>query len=185
MTGVSWRSGCPVGFATCGWSRPVMSDSTAGCTPDASSSTATLPRTWRAPCAGSMGRASRSGGWSRSTPTAAATSLDRGRQHLGVQLPARRGVDALVEHAYGRAIDVNPIENPYVSGGDLARASSAVPRPRALPPGHGRPGERARPGVRRRSAGAGAATGRRSGLPALLRQRPLGSSRVIYHRTLV
>jgi hypothetical protein len=28
------------------------------------------------------------------------------------------------EHAYGRAIDVNPIENPYVSGGRTAHAAS-------------------------------------------------------------
>jgi D-alanyl-D-alanine carboxypeptidase len=28
------------------------------------------------------------------------------------------------EHAYGRAIDVNPIENPYVSGGRSAHAAS-------------------------------------------------------------
>ena len=39
------------------------------------------------------------------------------------------------EHAYGRAIDVNPIENPYVSGGSTSHRAS-VPyldrsRPRA------------------------------------------------------
>jgi D-alanyl-D-alanine carboxypeptidase len=28
------------------------------------------------------------------------------------------------EHAYGRAVDVNPIENPYVSGGRTSHASS-------------------------------------------------------------
>ncbi len=28
------------------------------------------------------------------------------------------------EHAYGRAIDVNPIENPYVSGGQTSHAAS-------------------------------------------------------------
>jgi hypothetical protein len=40
------------------------------------------------------------------------------------------------EHAYGRAIDVNPIENPYVSGG---RTSHAASRP-YLDRAHHRPG---------------------------------------------
>ena len=41
-------------------------------------------------------------------------------------------------HAYGRAIDVNPIENPYISGGKhLASRERAVPRPGPRPAGHG------------------------------------------------
>jgi D-alanyl-D-alanine carboxypeptidase len=39
------------------------------------------------------------------------------------------------EHAYGRAIDVNPIENPYVSGGKTSHAASRpyLDRSRHLP----------------------------------------------------
>jgi hypothetical protein len=40
------------------------------------------------------------------------------------------------EHAYGRAIDVNPIENPYVSGGRTSHAASRPYVDRA----HRRPG---------------------------------------------
>jgi hypothetical protein len=40
------------------------------------------------------------------------------------------------EHAYGRAIDVNPIENPYVSGGRTSHAASE----RYLDRAHHRPG---------------------------------------------
>jgi hypothetical protein len=34
------------------------------------------------------------------------------------------GTDRWSEHAYGRAIDVNPIENPYVSGGGTSHRAS-------------------------------------------------------------
>ena len=49
------------------------------------------------------------------------------------------------QHAYGLAIDVNPIENPYVysSGTSSHPASGPYPRPREAP---------ARHGLRRRSA---------------------------------
>jgi hypothetical protein len=40
------------------------------------------------------------------------------------------------EHAYGRAIDINPIENPYVSGGSTSHAASRPYLDRA----HHRPG---------------------------------------------
>ena len=51
--------------------------------------------------------------------------LHRGRQHLGLQLPARRpAASDWSEHAYGRAIDINPIENPYVSGGSTSHRAS-------------------------------------------------------------
>ena len=64
-------------------------------------------------------------------------------------------------HAYGRAIDVNPIENPYVSNGaQLAPGERAVSRPLASPAGHGVRGRRAGRGVSMPSAGAGAAAGR-------------------------
>ena len=34
------------------------------------------------------------------------------------------GTSRWSEHAYGRAIDVNPIENPYVSGGRTSHRAS-------------------------------------------------------------
>ena len=40
--------------------------------------------------------------------------VDRGRQHLRLQLPPATGATRWSQHAYGRAIDVNTIENPYV-----------------------------------------------------------------------
>ena len=40
-------------------------------------------------------------------------------------------------HAYGEAIDVNPVENPYVQGARLAAGRPRVRRPRPLPRGNG------------------------------------------------
>ena len=42
------------------------------------------------------------------------------------------GTTALVEHAYGLAIDINPIENPYVSGRHVSPPAGAPVR-RPLP----------------------------------------------------
>ena len=85
-------------------------------------------------------------------------------------------------HAYGRAIDVNPIENPYVSGGrDVARGESAVRRSHAAT---------SRDGATRAARSSGRSTaigwgwgGRWSsvqGLPALLRERPLTNAARFY-----
>jgi hypothetical protein len=45
------------------------------------------------------------------------------------------GTNRWSEHAYGRAIDINPIENPYVSGGRTSHAASRryLDRSRARP----------------------------------------------------
>ena len=52
------------------------------------------------------------------------------------------GSDSWSEHAYGRAVDVNPMQNPYVSGGNIAPAGA---RPwldrRFANPGMVRPGD--------------------------------------------
>ena len=69
------------------------------------------------------------------------------------------GTSRWSEHAYGRAIDLNPIENPYVyvRRHVLAPREPPVPAARSVPPRHGGRGRRRRPGVRRRGwAGAGA-----------------------------
>ncbi len=64
------------------------------------------------------------------------------------------------EHAYGRAIDVNPIENPYVtsSGTTSHAASRRYLRRTPFRPGMAAEGHARRPGLRRRSAGGGVAT---------------------------
>ena len=64
--------------------------------------------------------------------------VDRGRQH--VRLQSCRTVDGRSrwsEHAYGRAIDLNPIENPYVgsSGTTSHRASTPYLRRSPYRPG--------------------------------------------------
>ena len=75
-------------------------------------------------------------------------------------------------HAYGEAIDVDPLENPYLLGGDrLPAGRPAVPRPggRAPRDGGAREAHSSRPS--RASAGSGAGGGRVPGLPAFLVER--------------
>ena len=50
------------------------------------------------------------------------------------------GTSRWSEHAYGRAIDVNPIENPFVSGGRTSHRASIPYRPNALSAGMACPG---------------------------------------------
>ncbi len=82
------------------------------------------------------------------------------------------------EHAYGRAIDLNPIENPYItSSGTTSHPASEpyldrVPRPA----GHGGRGQRGRRGVRRGGLGLGRPLVGRAGHAALLGLRPLNAS---------
>ena len=45
------------------------------------------------------------------------------------------GTSSWSEHAYGRAIDVNPIENPYVSGGKTSHPASVPYLDRSRRPG--------------------------------------------------
>ena len=59
--------------------------------------------------------------------------LDRGRQHVGVQLPLVDGTKRWSEHALGRAIDVNPIENPYVSSAGTTSHTASRPYLRRTP----------------------------------------------------
>ena len=80
-------------------------------------------------------------------------------------------------HAYGRAIDVNPIENPYVSGGTTSHPASRPYLDRA----RHRPGMAYEGGVLVEAFRCGRlGLGRQlervgPGLPALLRQRPIES----------
>ena len=75
--------------------------------------------------AGCTRRASRSGACSRSTATAATTSArSRPTTPPSFNCRAATGSTRWSNHAYGRAIDVNPIENPYVSGGTTSHSAS-------------------------------------------------------------
>ncbi len=80
------------------------------------------------------------------------------------------GTSRWSEHAYGRAIDLNPIENPYVSGGRTShRASRPYVDRTTAPPWHGLRGRCRRACVRRGRLGLGRSLDVRAGLPALLR----------------
>ena len=85
------------------------------------------------------------------------------------------GTTRYSEHAYGRAIDVNPIENPYVTraGTTSHPASRTVSAADAVPARDGGRGPRARAGVRRDRLGLGRPLVGGEGLPALLRLRSL------------
>ena len=78
------------------------------------------------------------------------------------------------EHAYGRAIDLNPIENPYVTSAGTTSHRASRPYLRRTPY---RPGMAAEGGTLVRAFDASAGVGRplvgRQGLPALLGDRPL------------
>ena len=78
------------------------------------------------------------------------------------------------EHAYGAAIDINPVQNPYVTS-DLDRAARGRPfaaidrsAERDGPPRRDPGGRRRRPGVRGHRLGVGGRLVRLQGLPALL-----------------
>ena len=85
------------------------------------------------------------------------------------------------EHAYGRAIDINPIENPYVDGRGTTShpASGPSSTARAVPAGHGRRGRRRGARVRRGRLGLGRALVGRPRLPALLGQRTMTGAIVL------
>ena len=77
------------------------------------------------------------------------------------------------EHAYGRAIDLNPIENPYVTaaGTTSHRREPPLSPTRAVPAGNGGRGRRRRARVRGGRLGLGRPLVGRPRLPALLGER--------------
>ena len=80
-------------------------------------------------------------------------------------------------HAYGEAIDVNTVENPYLEGGRvLPPAGTRVRRPLALPARDGGRGRRARARVRLGRLALGRPLDRHARLAALL-ARPAASRR--------
>ena len=103
-----------------------------------------------------------------STPTAERRALDRRRQHVGVQLPLAVGPGPRrwSTHAYGQAIDVNPVENPYLEGGDVILVRAAPTSIGESAAGDGR-SRRALVNAFAASVGNGAAADRHARLPAL------------------
>ena len=84
---------------------------------------------------------------------------------------AATGSTQFSQHAYGRAIDINPIENPYVyANGTTTHAPSRPYLDRSHHrPRHGVRGRRPRPRLRRRRLGLGRPLATADRLPALLR----------------
>ena len=121
-------------------------------------------------------RGSRSGGWSPSTPTAASDFRSIEADNTSAfNCRTVDGTSRWSEHAYGRAIDLNPIENPYVgsSGTTSHRASTPYLRPRPYRPGMAVEGGTVVARLRRDRLGLGRPLVGAEGLPALLRERPV------------
>ena len=77
-------------------------------------------------------------------------------------------------HAYGEAIDVDPLENPYLLGGTVYPPAGRPYLDRSDAASRdGRAGRRARGGVRGLGMAVGRPLGRVSRLPAFLRERRL------------
>ena len=83
------------------------------------------------------------------------------------------GTDRWSEHAYGRAIDVNPIENPYADGDGYVSPPRRRPLRRPLAPRQGPdpPRRPRRRRLRRGRLGVGRQLVLAEGLPALLGHR--------------
>ena len=73
-------------------------------------------------------------------------------------------------HAYGEAIDVNPVENPYLEGGQVQPPGGRV-LDRSLRPGMAAPGTVAEQRVRVGRVALGRPLGHVARLPALLEDR--------------
>ena len=104
--------------------------------------------------------------------------LDGGRQHLGASTAASSPARSRWSmHAYGLAIDLNPVENPYVSGSHVSPPAGREPTPTApaTPAGMIHDGDRVVKAFARRAGWEWLGDGPRPGprLPALLRRRDL------------
>ena len=74
-------------------------------------------------------------------------------------------------HAYGLAVDVHPVENPYLEAPRPPARRARLPRPLSLPPRDGRSRRPARECLRVSGLAVGRPLDRLSGLPALLVNR--------------
>ena len=128
-------------------------------------------------------RASRSGGSSRSTPTAASDERSMAADNTSA-FNCRYAVGARARNAgqctpTARAIDVNPVENPYLAGGRVSpRAGKAYLDRTNVRPGMAVRGGRSCAPSRGR-LGVGRALDRHARLPALLVERTLGLHDVV------
>ena len=112
-------------FRTCVCSRLPTAASTAARIPGGSSRTGTPPRRSSASFGGSTRRGSRSGGCGSSTRYGGDDFRSIEADNTSAfNCRAATGSSRWSQHAYGRAIDVNPIENPYVSGGASSHPAS-------------------------------------------------------------
>ena len=81
-----------------------------------------------------MRRASRSGEWFPSTRTGRATSESIEADNTSAfNCRTVEGTTRWSEHAYGRAIDLNPIENPYVASDGTTSHRASRPYLRRSP----------------------------------------------------
>jgi hypothetical protein len=125
MTGVSWRTGCPVPLRDL----RVVTARYVGFDGDVHGGRLIVHRDVAADVASVLGRlyAARFP-IRRMVPVDAYGASDfRSIEADNTSAFNCRNVDGTTrwsEHAYGRAIDVNPIENPYVSGGRSSHAAS-------------------------------------------------------------
>ncbi len=126
MTGVSWRPGCPVALRDL----RLLTMSHWGFDGRVRTGRLIVHRRRRTADGRrvpgrSTRRASRSAAWFPSTRTARATSArSRPTTRRRSTAATSRGRRAGRSTRTGRAIDVNPIENPYVSGGRTSHAAS-------------------------------------------------------------
>ena len=104
--------------------------------------------------------------------------FDRGRQHLGVQLPPGHGLGELVEPRLREGHRPQPDREPLRRGrARLPRCEPPLRRPLEAAPGDGARRRRRRPLVRGGRLGLGRLlVGKRQGLPALLLERALSSA---------
>ena len=125
MTGVSWRSGCPVGLPDL----RVLTVSFWGFDGRSHSGALIVHRSVASPVVRVLGRL-----YAARFPIRRMTPVDayQGDDFRSIEAdntsafncrPAT-GSSHWSEHAYGKAIDLDPLENPYVSGGQTSHAAS-------------------------------------------------------------
>ena len=170
MTGVSWHRGCPV---------PLRELRVIHMTFWGFDREAHTGRAGRAPAVGRRPRARLPADLPRRFPIRRMQAIERydGNDHRSMRADNTSafncryvaGTTRWSQHAYGRAIDLNPVENPYVSGHHVSpRAGEAVRRSFVAAPRHGPPRRRRVAGLPPARLGLGRLVVGRPGLPALL-----------------
>jgi hypothetical protein len=128
MTGVSWHPGCPVGFADL----RLLTVSRWGFDGRAHRGRLVVHRDQARPIIGVMRSLYRHRFPIRRMRLVDAYGADDHRSMNADNTSAFNcrtvaGTDRWSEHAYGRAIDLNPIENPYVTGAGYVSPPAGAP----------------------------------------------------------